>query len=121
MLGTGEGRIILVACREQQRSYIGRGSLTFFTQALVDGLRGKGVRNSNGFISAFSLYEHVYGSVSDIVQTQLGLKQEPELTVLRGVGPFAVALYRGASVLGGFAAEEALPSGIAVREGQQEA
>lgn len=55
LLGTGQGRIIIVACHEQQVSYIGKGPLTIFTQALVDGLRGKGVRNSNGFISAFSL------------------------------------------------------------------
>ena len=39
LLGTGEGRIIIVACREQQRSYIGQSSLTIFTQALVAGIQ----------------------------------------------------------------------------------
>ncbi len=116
LLGTGQGRIIIVACREQQVSYIGKGPLTIFTQALVDGLRGRGVHNSNGFISAFSLYEHVYESVSEAVQTNIGAAQEPELTVLRGVGPFAVSLYRGASSLGDFAGDEPLPAGMAVRE-----
>jgi hypothetical protein len=116
LLGTGQGRIIIAACREQQVSYIGSGPLTIFTQALVDGLRGRGVRNSNGFISAFSLYEHVYESVSEVVQTQFGAVQEPELTVLRGVGPFAVSLCRGASTLGDFAGDEPLPAGMAVRE-----
>jgi hypothetical protein len=97
-------------------SYIGKGPLTIFTQALVDGLRGRGVRNSNGFISAFSLYEHIYESVSEAVQTNIGAVQQPELTVLRGVGPFAVSLYRGASSLGDFAGDEPPPAGMAVQE-----
>lgn len=116
LLGTGHGGIFIAACREQQLSYIGGGRLTIFTQALVDGLRGKGVRNSSGFISAFSLYEHLYESVSEEVRAQFNKVQEPELTVLRGVGPFAVALYRGASVLGDFAGDEVLPAGTAVRQ-----
>ncbi len=116
LLGTGQGRIIITACREEQVSYIGTGRLTIFTQALVDGLRGKGVRNSNGFISAFSLYEHVYEAVTEAVRAQIGAVQEPELTVLRGVGPFAVALYRGASALGDFPAGERPPADMAVRE-----
>ena len=39
LLGTGEGRIIIVACREGQVSYIGKGDISIFTQALVNGLR----------------------------------------------------------------------------------
>ncbi len=120
LLGTGQGRIIIVACREQQVSYIGAGPLTIFTQALVDGFRGKGVRNSSGFISAFSLYEHIYESVNEAVQTQFSAVQEPELTVLRGVGPFAVSLYKGASTLGDFAGDEPLPTGMATREVSRE-
>ena len=116
LLATGAGRIIIVACRERQVSYVGNGALSVFTQALVDGLRGKGIRNSNGFISAFSLYEHVYEWVSETVKIEIGEIQEPELTVLRGIGPFAVSLFRGASSSGGFAAEEPLPQGMAVRE-----
>ena len=83
---------------------------------MVDGLSGKGVRNSNGFISAFSLYEHVYESVSEIVKEQITAIQEPELTVLKGVGPFAVSLFKGASTLGDFESDESLPEGMAVRE-----
>ena len=116
LLATGAGRIIIVACRERQVSYAGNGALSVFTQALVDGLRGKGIRNSNGFISAFSLYEHVYEWVSETVKIEIGAIQEPELTVLRGVGPFAVSLFRGASSSGGFAADEPLPQGMALRE-----
>lgn len=116
LLGTGQGRIILVACREQQVSYIGQGAQTIFTQALIDGLQGKGVRNNNGFISVFSLYEHLYETVRAVVQEQFHAIQEPELTVLKGVGPFAVARYRGANTLGDLDGSEALPEGTAVRE-----
>lgn len=115
LLGTGKGRLIITACREEQVSYIGDGKLTLFTQALVDGLTGKGVRNSNGYISAFSLYEYLFETVSELVSSTYHAVQEPELTVLRGVGPFAVALYRGASTLGDFAGDEPLPEGMAVR------
>jgi hypothetical protein len=117
LLGTGEGRIIIVACREQQYSYFSRNAqLTYFTEALVSGLRGKDVRNNHGFIGAFGLYEHIYASVKETVKTTFGKEQEPELTVLKGVGPFAVALYRGASSLGEFDGSEALPQDIPVRQ-----
>jgi uncharacterized caspase-like protein len=116
LLGTGEGRILITACRETQESYIGSGSLTIFTQALVDGLRGVDVQNSGGFISAYSLYEHIYETVSETVQESYQSAQEPELTVLKGVGPFAVALYKGASSLGDFDGSQPVPDLPAVRE-----
>lgn len=116
LLGTGSGRIIVTACGEQQLSYIGNGPLTLFTQALVDGLRGKGVANNHGFISAFSLYEHIYENVTESARALYKRVQQPELTVLRGVGPFAVALYKGASSLGGELAADPLPQGTAARE-----
>jgi hypothetical protein len=50
LLGTGSGRVILSACRENQYSFIGDGALTLFTQALVDGLQGKGIANTQGYI-----------------------------------------------------------------------
>lgn len=116
LLGTGEGRIILTACREEQVSYIGKGPLTIFTQALVDGLRGKGVANRKGFISLFNLYEYLHDTVKETVETTLQHRQEPELTVLKGVGAFAVALYKGASTLGEFDENEPLPQGLPVHE-----
>lgn len=113
LLSTGQGRIILAACRPQQQSWIGPGQLTLFTQAIVDGLRGEGyVPNNQGYISAFGLYEHVYFTVKEAA-ARLGQVQEPELTVLRGVGPFPLALYRGASDLGAFDAAEPLPESTA--------
>lgn len=102
LLGTGSGRIIITASRETQKSYIGTGKLSIFTQALVDGLHGRGVGNHAGYISAYNLYETIYWSVTEKTQNQ-----EPELTVLKGIGPFAVALYKGASTPGRF--DESLP------------
>jgi hypothetical protein len=115
LLGTGSGRIIITSCRESQVSYIGWGTLSIFTQVLVDALRGKGVRNNQGMISAFSLYEQLYAEVKAVVAAQIHAVQEPELTILKGVGPFAVSLYKGASSLGEFVPEP-LPEGSAVRE-----
>ncbi|NTW00305.1 MAG: hypothetical protein HGA19_03250 [Oscillochloris sp.] len=124
LLGTGEGRVIISACRESQYSFIGPGPLTLFSQALVDGLQGKGVRSNRGYISVFDLYTHLYFAldeavprkVSATVRQRYGEKQEPELTILKGVGPFAVALYRGATTLGDLDTTGSLPEGTAVRE-----
>jgi hypothetical protein len=116
LLATGEGRVIITACREGQYSFIGNGSLTLFGQALVDGLQGKGdyLANRGGVISAFDLYSQLYDSlqswvpqrVSADIRAKYGNAQEPELTILKGVGPFAVALYRGAATLGEFSAPQ---------------
>ncbi|EFO80362.1 peptidase C14, caspase catalytic subunit p20 [Oscillochloris trichoides DG-6] len=124
LLGTGEGRVIISACRENQYAFIGPGPLTLFTQALVDGLQGKGIASNHGYISIFDLYTHLYFTLEETVTRQIpaatrkhyGEKQEPELTILKGVGPFAVALYRGTSTLGTFAASSPPPAGTAVRE-----
>jgi hypothetical protein len=116
LLATGSGRVLITACREDQVSYVGSGKLTLFTQALVDGLQGKGdyIGNRGGLISAFDLYSHLYATlqawvpqrVPEWLRQSYGQTQEPELTVLKGVGPFAVSLYRGATTLGGFSAPD---------------
>jgi hypothetical protein len=116
LLATGTGRVIVTACHEDQVSFVGGGDLTLFGQALVDGLQGKGdyIANRHGFISAFDLYSHLYDTLQTWVPQQIdadvrkkyGDTQEPELTILKGVGPFAVALYRGASTLGDFSAPD---------------
>jgi hypothetical protein len=122
LLATGSGRIIITACREQQVAYIGPGPLTIFTQALTDGLRGQGVSGRAGFISAFDLYTQLYFAVREAVERQVppALQQqhgpqEPELTVLKGVGPFAVALFRGAPQPGNFPTDHAPPPETAMR------
>ncbi len=123
LLGTGAGRVIISACRENQYAFIGPGPLTLFTQALVDGLQGKGVSSNRGYISLFDLYTHLYFTLDDVVPRVIpatvrqrhGDKQEPELTILKGVGPFAVALYHGATTLGEFDASASPPEATAVR------
>lgn len=116
LLSTGAGRVIITACRENQVSYIGEGQLTRFTTALVDGLRGRGdVTNRGGYVSAYDLYLHTYDAVHDKAE-RLNQEQEPELTVLKGIGPFAVALYRGAATLGAFDEGEPPPADGAVRQ-----
>src|SRR6266508_6010538 len=123
ILATGEGRIIVTACRENQYAYVGDGERTIFGQALVDGLQGKGTTSQRGYLSAFDLYTQLYFAVGEAVQRvpielrrRYSERQEPELTVLKGVGPFAVALYPGATTLGSFSAPQSLAEGMAVRE-----
>jgi hypothetical protein len=114
VLSTGEGRITITACRPEQKSWIGPGNLSIFTRAVVEGLKG-GAPNNRGYISAFGLYEHVYYEAKEGAE-ELGQEQEPELTVLKGIGPFPVALYRGASQPGTFDVDESLPGEAAVRQ-----
>jgi hypothetical protein len=130
LLATGSGRVIITACRENQYAYIGDGATTIFVQALVNSLRGQGVTSQRGFISVFDLYTQLYFAVTETVQKTIpdairqrySATQEPELTVLKGVGPFAVALYQGASAtLGEFSAPTQPGAGTAVHEvGQAE-
>jgi hypothetical protein len=110
LLASGRGKIIISACRPDQLSYIGKGALSIFSQAVVDGLSGKGgVPNNSGYISAYGLYTHIYDQVFNRAK-DIGHIQEPELTVLQGVGPFPVALYSGGESLGVFDPElETLP------------
>ena len=95
LLSTGEGRILMTACREQQKSwFLTNEPLTIFSQALVDGLRGKSVTPRGGLVTAFDLYTAIHNQVKQRA-AKLGHEQEPELTIIKGVGPFAVSLYRG--------------------------
>jgi uncharacterized caspase-like protein len=96
LLSTGSGRVVITACREDQYSWIGSGQLSIFTQALIDGLQGKRIAPRGGTISIFDLYTATFETVNRTVEEQLNKRQEPELTILKGVGPFAVALYQGA-------------------------
>jgi hypothetical protein len=125
LLSTGSGRIVITACRENQVAFVGSGELTLFAQMLTEGLRGsEEIFNRKGYISAFDLYTHLYYAVGEAVQDTVpqhirdhyGNTQEPELTVLKGVGPFAVALYPGAQTLGDFPADHPPAEGTAVRE-----
>jgi len=114
ILSTGEGRIIITASRPDQKSWIGKDELSIFTGAVVGGLRGEAYSN-HGYISAYGLYEYVYFETKDRAKTY-GKEQDAVLTVLQGVGPFPVALYRGAKVPGTFDLEEPKPKETALRE-----
>jgi len=116
ILSSGKGRIIITSSLEDQRSWGKAGEKTsFFAQALVDGLRGKGwVPNNAGYVGAFGLYDYLYAAVKEAA-AEIGRAQDPELTVLKGVGPFPLALYRGASQTGAFDVQETIPEETAVR------
>lgn len=123
-MATGEGRIIIAATHESQPSFVGTGRLTPFAQALVDGLEGRTTYPRDGYISAFELYEAVYAGVAAWlpklvtrkILEEYGGKQEPELTVLKLRGSYAVALWQGAEThaLGDFADEP--PTDLPVQE-----
>jgi Caspase domain len=114
LLGTGSGRVIITACREMQRSYfLKTAAMTFFGQAVADGLRGCDLVHRRGYVSIFDLYEAVFISVSGEVKQRfgaLGLVQEPELTIQKGIGAMAIALHRGKSPDGGLNAEDLPPT-----------
>ena len=102
LLGTGEGRILIVAARKEQYSYFIPGAKnTFFTQKLVEGLEGEATANG-GYIGVFGLYEYLYHEVKEAVQAKYEQVQEPVLTAVQMIGSFPVALYRGATSLGMF-------------------
>ncbi|MFN2210185.1 MAG: caspase family protein [Candidatus Promineifilaceae bacterium] len=88
LLSTGEGRVVISACKpDQLSSYQDKGdNLTWFTEALVDGLMGEAVP-TDGYISVFNLYNYVYEEVTNTLSDQ-----DPMITVLQNAGPFPVAL-----------------------------
>lgn len=98
ILATGEGRVIITACRSDQVAYVGTGAQTIFGTALLRALRSAPVRGNA--LSIFDLYLQLYEEVPGLVahdipaelRERYGHLQEPELTILKGVGPFAIAL-----------------------------
>jgi hypothetical protein len=102
VLGAGEGRVIISACRSTQKSWYSKGqSNTLFVQALLDGLQGsEGIASRNGYIGVFELYDYLYEKVREGAQELNCVVQEPVITIREGVGPFPVALYHGGRNLG---------------------
>ncbi len=114
ILGSGKGRIVITAAAENQKSYFDKESpLTYFTQALVDGLNGTlPIRSRGGYIGAFDLYNELYFEVKEAVKEEYGKEQEPEITVIKKKGPFPVALAHGGDE-GSLGAFDAADSAIA--------
>jgi hypothetical protein len=98
LLASGKGRAIITASKASQRSYYQPGdasdSYSYFGQALIDGLRGTGLSSSGGYIGLFELYSVLYKQLTNRAASS-SLVQEPVLSLVEGVGPFPVALYRG--------------------------
>jgi hypothetical protein len=121
LLGTGEGRIVISACKpDQLSSFLKTDDLTWFTKALKDGLLGKSIP-VGGTIRAFNLYTYVYEAVKQSAD-KFNVPQDPMITVLQGVGPFPVALASSLAVdaLGVAGREEPLPEGAPVRRVTEE-
>jgi uncharacterized caspase-like protein len=125
VLGTGEGRVLISACRPTQYSFVGPDTTTIFAQALVAGLQGTGVTSRGGYISAFDLYSYVYDAVGSAVREKVpehtrnayGGIQEPTLTIIQQVGSFPIALYKGQKAIPStFTAPAEPPDGTATTE-----
>jgi hypothetical protein len=103
VLGAGEGRVIISACRSTQKSwYSGRAANTIFIEAVLAGLRGSAeIANRNGYVGVFELYDYLYERVRKRARGLSGAAQEPVITIREGVGPFPISLYRGGQNLGG--------------------
>jgi hypothetical protein len=121
LLGTGEGRIVISACKpDQLSSFLKTSDLTWFTEALKDGLLGKSIP-VGGTIRAFNLYTYIYEAVKQSAE-KFNVQQDPMITVLQGVGPFPVALASSSAVeaLGVAGGEEPLPEDAPVRRVTEE-
>jgi hypothetical protein len=96
----GDGRVIISACRAGQKSwYSSESHNTIFIQSLLEGLKGAAeIPNRGGYVGVFELYDYVWEQVTEKVRAIVkGEEQEPVLTSREVVGPFPVALYRGAA------------------------
>lgn len=92
LVNSGEGRAIITAGKESDRSYY-RADQThsFFGQALVDAFSDAAGTRMGSALGLFELYDFLYVQVAGAVRRQLRELQEPALTLLQGVGSFIVA------------------------------
>ncbi|MDZ4722057.1 MAG: caspase family protein [Roseiflexaceae bacterium] len=95
LLATGEGRVIITACKDEQKSYFDpQKSLTVFADILTRVLQGEDISTNKNVITVFQLYDVLYEKVEQTVQALWRVEQQPELTVSKGVGSMAVAFYQ---------------------------
>lgn len=89
----GEGLVVLTAGRATQASYYkDRHPYTLFGQAFIDGLRGKGVPNRDGYIDLMDLYREIYARVRSDAEA-IYREQQPTLSIVSGVGDCPIARY----------------------------
>jgi Caspase domain len=94
LLATGEGRVVITACRSDQRSSFNQGSSrTYFGQALSEAFSAEGIAGRTGVIGVFRLYEWVYERAKELA-AQIDKSQDAVINVVEGIGPFPVALGR---------------------------
>ncbi len=90
---TGEGLVVLTAGRATQASYYrARHPYTLFGQAFIDGLRGEGVPNYEGYVDLFDLYRMIHRRVTSAAEA-IYCEQEPTITIVGGVGHCPIACY----------------------------
>lgn len=101
------GRAVITASKADEFSrFRTTDQLSFFTQALLRALRGgDGSWAGSSVLGLFELYSYVHAQVPLLAQQALGAPQEPMLTLLQGLGNFAVA-----AAPGGAAAENLMPA-----------
>lgn len=94
VLGTGEGRAVLTACKASQESWFLRnGTLTFFGQAVGDALRGKGRVPNAEYIGLWDFYSYVFtATMSAAAQLPGAPVQQPVMNISQLVGAFPIAI-----------------------------
>jgi hypothetical protein len=114
----GAGRAIITASRPDQLSRFSDASgRSFFTQALLDALRGgDGSWAQSSVIGLFELYTYLHTKVPLMVQNARGEAQEPTLTLLLGVGNFPVAAAQGGTAARSEQLIQTLPDNPAIRK-----
>jgi hypothetical protein len=98
LMASGEGRVIISACRGKQLSYYPlQAQYTYFAEALLGALSGApDFPQRQGYIGVFELYDYLFRKMQQTLESAgLKNKQQPVITIRQGVGPFPVALYRG--------------------------
>lgn len=91
--GAREGLSLIAACRANQQSYYWRDEPTsLFARAVVEGLRGVGMRATRGHITLFDLYRFIYHHVTATAQER-GHVQQPLLSARNLQGDINVGRY----------------------------
>ncbi|HEY0070595.1 MAG TPA: caspase family protein, partial [Chloroflexia bacterium] len=109
VLSTGEGRVVLSACRPNQKSwYFPYAFHTLFGLALLEGISDtRVIPDRNGYVSISDLYDYVYERVQEVTRNSgRDIDQEPVLTIMSSLRRFSVAQHMGGDLAAGFVGAE---------------